>query len=131
MTALASTAMHQRAVRGGSFSRTGRGSGGWVEAGPGPGAYQSVEKAVGVTLQSQPAYSFGSGRNVRSCKQPASAASRLLLEAAKKKRRSLALDVVCLKSLQQAIWPPVTIVTVMLEIRFKLLGGPRTQSTFC
>ncbi|KAL0055226.1 hypothetical protein WJX82_009017 [Trebouxia sp. C0006] len=65
-TASASTPVHPRTVRGGSFSRTGRGSGGWVEAGPGPGAYQSVEKAVGVTLQSQPAYTFGSGRNVRS-----------------------------------------------------------------
>lgn len=51
--------------------------------GPGPGAYQSVEKAAGVMLQSQPAYSFGSGRNVRSCKQPMSAASQHLLEAAK------------------------------------------------
>ncbi|DBA77331.1 TPA: Outer dense fiber protein 3 [Trebouxia sp. C0005] len=65
-TALASTSIHPHAVRGGSFSRTGRSAGGWVEVGPGPGAYQSVEKAAGVMLQSQPAYSFGSGRNVRS-----------------------------------------------------------------
>lgn len=70
MTALAASPMHQRSVRGGSFARTGRGAGGWVEGGPGPGAYQSVEKAASTTLLSQPAYTFGSGRNGRSCKQP-------------------------------------------------------------
>ncbi len=70
MTALATSPMQQRVVRGGSFSKTGRGSAGWGEVGPGPGAYQSVEKATGATLQSQPAYTFGSGRNGRTCRQP-------------------------------------------------------------
>ncbi|KAL0035284.1 hypothetical protein WJX79_010172 [Trebouxia sp. C0005] len=82
-TALASTSIHPHAVRGGSFSRTGRSAGGWVEVGPGPGAYQSVEKAAGVMLQSQPAYSFGSGRNVRSLDSkpgPASSAYNLELK---------------------------------------------------
>lgn len=71
-----STSAHPRAVRGGSFSRTGRGSSGWIEAGPGPGAYQRVDQASRATLHSQPAFSFSSGRNART-RVPS---SRLLAE---------------------------------------------------
>ncbi|KAL3149168.1 hypothetical protein ABBQ32_002001 [Trebouxia sp. C0010 RCD-2024] len=65
MTAFSRSPAHLRGVRGGSFSRTGRGPSGWTEAGPGPGAYQRVEQALQATLQSQPAFSFSSGRNAR------------------------------------------------------------------
>lgn len=70
-TAFTPLPAHSRAVRGGSFSRTGRGPSGWTEASPGPGAYQCVEQASQATLQSQPAFSFSSGRNARTCMPPA------------------------------------------------------------
>lgn len=67
ITAFSSAPAHSRAVRGGSFSRTGRGPSGWTEAGPGPGAYQCVEQASQATLHSQPAFTFSSGRSARTC----------------------------------------------------------------
>lgn len=67
MAALSSGPAHARAVRGGSFSRTGRGPSGWTEAGPGPGAYQRVEQASRATLHSQPAFTFSSSRSARTC----------------------------------------------------------------
>ena len=67
-TALTSTPGQQRIVKGGSFSRTGRGQSGWTEGGPGPGAYQRVEQASAGTLPSRPAYTFGSGRDGRTCR---------------------------------------------------------------
>ena len=67
MAALSSAPAHSRAVRGGSFSRTGRGPSGWTEAGPGPGAYQRVEQASRATLHSQPAFTFSSGCSARTC----------------------------------------------------------------